>query len=76
MTITGAQLKAARKILGLSQLELAVQFQFGQRTVAEFEAGMQTLPRATLDALRRALEAAGVEFTDGGQPGVKLKAAR
>jgi hypothetical protein len=37
---------------------------------------MQTLPRATLDALRRALEAAGVEFTDGGQPGVKLKAAR
>jgi hypothetical protein len=28
------------------------------------------------DAIRRALEAAGVEFTNGGQPGVKLKRER
>jgi hypothetical protein len=26
-----------------------------------------------LDAIQRALEAAGVEFTNGGQPGVRIK---
>jgi hypothetical protein len=29
-----------------------------------------------VEAVRRALEAAGVEFTNGGQPGVRLKRAR
>ncbi len=29
----------------------------------------------TVERLRRALEAAGVEFTNGGQPGVRLKAS-
>jgi hypothetical protein len=27
-----------------------------------------------VDAVRRALESAGVEFTNGGQPGVRMKA--
>jgi transcriptional regulator with XRE-family HTH domain len=75
MTISGEQVKAARELIGLSQLALAVQLQFGLRAVAEFEAGKQTLPRATLDALRRALEAAGVEFIAqaGDGPGVRLR---
>jgi hypothetical protein len=32
-------------------------------------------PCGTVERLRRALEAAGVEFTNGGQPGVRLKAS-
>jgi hypothetical protein len=34
-------------------------------------------PKAsTLRAIQAALEAAGIEFTNGGQPGVKMKAVR
>ena len=43
-------------------------------TVARFERGDE-LKERTVDALRRALEEAGVEFTNGGQPGVRLKHA-
>jgi transcriptional regulator with XRE-family HTH domain len=44
MAITGAQLKAARELIGLSQLALAVQFQMGHREVANFEAGKVLYP--------------------------------
>jgi transcriptional regulator with XRE-family HTH domain len=43
-------------------------------TVARFERG-EELKERTVDALRRALEEAGVEFTNDGQPGVRLKEA-
>jgi hypothetical protein len=45
-------------------------------TISAFE-NRQKLPRYnTVDAIRRALEAAGVEFTNGGEPGVKLRKAK
>jgi hypothetical protein len=40
-------------------------------TVARFERGDE-LKRRTIDALQLAFEAAGVEFTNGDQPGVRL----
>ena len=40
-------------------------------TVARFERG-EELKERTIEALQRALEAAGVEFTNGEQPGVRL----
>ena len=43
-------------------------------TVARFERGDE-LKERTIDALQRTLEAAGVEFTNGGQPGVRLTRA-
>jgi hypothetical protein len=43
-------------------------------TVARFERGDE-LKERTIDALQRALEAAGVEFTNGDQPGVRLTKA-
>jgi len=48
----------------------------GQRppTVARFERGDE-LKERTIDALQRALEVAGVEFTNGDQPGVRLTKA-
>jgi transcriptional regulator with XRE-family HTH domain len=73
VSITGPQLKAARELIGLSQLSLAVQFQLGLRSVIEFEGGRKSLPRQTLHHLERALEATGLEFTGGGEPGVKLR---
>jgi hypothetical protein len=44
-------------------------------TVHQLEAGLSQPRHATLDVIRRALEAAGVEFIDenGGGPGVRLR---
>jgi transcriptional regulator with XRE-family HTH domain len=72
MSITGLQLKAARELIGLSQLSLAVQFQLALRSVIEFEGGGKSLSWQTLHHLERALEATGLEFTNG-RPGVKLR---
>jgi transcriptional regulator with XRE-family HTH domain len=65
MAITGVQLKAARELIGLSQLSLAVQFELRLRDVIDFEAGRTLLPRLTRYHLKRALEAAGLEYTKG-----------
>ncbi len=74
MTITGAQLRAAREFVGLSEPALAVMIQFGERAVVDFEAGKPTLPRDTVDYLKRAFEASGVEFIRH-DPGARLRGA-
>jgi hypothetical protein len=43
-------------------------------TVWDYEAGVGHPKPADIEAMRMALERAGVEFTNGGQPGVRLKA--
>jgi hypothetical protein len=44
--------------------------------IAAAERGTRIPHAATADALQRALEAAGVEFTNGDQPDVKIKKSR
>ena len=71
--IVPAQLRAARALIDWNRDQLAEAAQTTTRTLARLEAG-QTVPRnTTLAAIRTALEAAGVEFTDGDEPGVKLR---
>jgi hypothetical protein len=41
-------------------------------TVRQFEAGKGESRRATLVVIKQALETAGVEFTNGDRPGVRL----
>jgi hypothetical protein len=41
-----------------------------------FEAGAAKLRQADLDVIQHALEWAGVEFTDGDRPGVKLRKSK
>ena len=41
-------------------------------TIRNFENQKSTPQRATLDVIQRAFEAAGVEFTNGDRPGVRL----
>jgi hypothetical protein len=50
--------------------------QAGQVTIRQFERGASEPRRASLAALRRALEEAGVKFVTGkgGGPGVRLRA--
>jgi transcriptional regulator with XRE-family HTH domain len=59
-------------LLGWSQQKLAQQARVGIVTVHQLEAGISRPRRATFDVIQRALEAAGVEFTNGDQPGVRL----
>jgi transcriptional regulator with XRE-family HTH domain len=76
MTISADECRAARELLGLSQEALANVSRVSRTTIVAFE-NRQKLPRYnTVDAIRRALEAAGVEFTNGGEPGVKLRKAK
>jgi transcriptional regulator with XRE-family HTH domain len=74
LIITGEQVKAARKLLGWSHVRLAGKSGLSDTTVAKFERGESRPSVLSVTTLRRALEAAGVEFTNGGEPGVKLKA--
>lgn len=75
--LSAAQLRAARALLRWSALELAVASEVGVATIrrAEVVEGEIPVTNANEAALRRALEAAGVEFIDenGEGPGVRLK---
>lgn len=67
------QCRAARGWLGWTQQKLADQAKIGLSTLRDFE-GRRRKPIANnLDAIKRALEAAGIEFTDGDAPGVRLR---
>ena len=72
--MTPAQCRAARGLLDWTQDELAAKAAVSVVTIRNFEKGRSSPQRATLEVVRRALETAGVELTNGGQPGVRLKA--
>jgi len=74
MILLPLQCRMARAALGWGVRELAAAAKVSIDTVARFERGDE-LKERTIDALRRALEAAGVEFTNGDQPGVRLTRA-
>src|SRR5882762_1024939 len=70
--ISADQCRGACAMLRWSTIELSRAAQVGQATVNRFERTEgETIP-ATIAAMQRALEAAGVEFLDGN--GVRLKA--
>jgi transcriptional regulator with XRE-family HTH domain len=70
--MTPAQCRAARALLDWNQEKLAEMARVSVVTVRNYENGKIAPHRATLDVMRRALEAAGVEFTNGDKPGVRL----
>jgi ribosome-binding protein aMBF1 (putative translation factor) len=63
----------ARAALNWNVLDLAREAKVGASTIVRFEAERGKSNPATIMAIERALEAAGVEFTNGDQPGVRLK---
>ena len=74
MIFLPVQCRMARAALGLGVRELAAAAKVSIDTIARFERGDE-LKERTIDAIQRALEAAGVEFTNGDQPGVRLTKA-
>ncbi len=71
--ISAAQCRGARAMLSLNQGELAERAQVARQTVVDFERGARTPYANNLLAIRTALEQAGVVFTNGDEPGVKLR---
>jgi transcriptional regulator with XRE-family HTH domain len=65
------QLRMARAAVGWGVRELAEKAGITANTVTRIENGADA-KQSTMDKLQRALEAAGVEFTNGDQPGVRL----
>lgn len=78
MTITSAQSRAARALLGITQGDLAAQSGVSQRSIASFETGEREPIPSILSALQHALEQAGIEFIaeNGGGAGVRLAKRR
>jgi transcriptional regulator with XRE-family HTH domain len=70
-----AQFRAARALLDWSQDRLAAEAEVGRATVGDFERGARSPIRLSLKAMKRALEAAGIEFlwTQDGGEGVMLR---
>jgi len=79
MEISSSQLRAARALIRWSAQDLANASKVGVATIRRVETLEGELPvtAANQAAIRRALEAAGVEFIDqnGGGPGVRLRNA-
>jgi transcriptional regulator with XRE-family HTH domain len=76
MTISAAQLKGARKLLGWRFPALATQSGVDASHLEGFERGRRRLSVLDLSVIQRALEAAGVEFTNEASPGLKLRRAK
>ena len=78
--LTSEQIRAARAMLRIEQANLAALAGVSLETIKRIERrpGRISALAATLDAIRAALEAAGVEFIaeNGGGAGVRLRKAQ
>ncbi len=76
MLTTGYQLAAARALIGMDQTALATLADVSANAIQNMEAS-KAAPiggaRQSIQAVQEALEAAGVEFLNHGQPGVRLR---
>ena len=74
-TISGAQVRAARALLGWTVHELAHRSIVSIVTIHEIEesAAAPSTHADDLVAIQAALKSAGIEFLDGAAPGVRLR---
>jgi len=73
--MTAMQCRMARAGLGFGVRDIAKLANVSPSTVARLEAGEDLMPR-TVESIQRAFEAAGVEFTNGDAPGLRLRPQR
>lgn len=73
MKLLPAQIKAARGFLSMSQAELAEAAGITPLTIVTLENSQKEPTEETWERVRTALEARGIEFTNGDTPGVRLK---
>jgi len=75
IVLNGRHIRAARALLGWTQIELSRKAKVAIGTVKRIEAfeGQIGARTDTLVRIATTLEKAGVEFLDDGRPGVRLK---
>ena len=74
--ITSSQIRAGRHLANLSQPDIAKATGLSLPTIRRAESERKVSVSAdAISAIRAALEAAGVEFTNGDEPGVRLRKA-
>ena len=73
MPITPAQCRAARGLVDMDQRTVADGAMVTPGVIIDFEKGRRVPTRNNLAAIQRVLEEAGVEFTNGDAPGVRLR---
>ena len=73
--LTSEQIRAARALLRWDQKELAKAANISVQTIKRLEAirGKVSAYTGTMEAITKALEAAGVAFTNDDEPGVRLR---
>lgn len=67
--MNAAQCRAARALLDWTQPRLAEAAGVGLSTVVDFEKERRAVSAEALGKVAAALQAAGIEFTNGGKPG-------
>lgn len=75
MEMSRDQCRAARGLLGWTQDQLATAASVSKKTLADYESGKRTPYDRTLADIRRAFEAAGLEFIpeNGGGAGIRFR---
>jgi DNA-binding XRE family transcriptional regulator len=76
MPVTSAQVRMARAALNWTVRDLAKASGLHRNTINNIEVGRYAGDPKTLAAIEKVLIRAGVEFTNGDQPGVRLRRVR
>jgi transcriptional regulator with XRE-family HTH domain len=74
-TLSPEQSRAARRLLNWSRIRLGCRSNVSETTINKLEEGLCVPSVDKLAAIRAVLEAAGVDFTNGDQTGVRVKKA-
>ncbi|MDZ4762267.1 MAG: helix-turn-helix transcriptional regulator [Alphaproteobacteria bacterium] len=77
--MTSAQLRAARALLDWSQTTLSEKSGLSVETIKRLErmkGSLEATKVSTLEAITKAFDKGGVEFTNGDAPGVRMQAKR
>ncbi len=75
MAIKAAQYRAARGLLDWTRQDLGRLAGVGAPAVSDFERAIRVSHNRTIAAITQALEAAGIVFINGDEPGVKRQSA-
>lgn len=75
LEMTPDQCRAARAMLNIEQSDVADRAGIARATIIDFEKGQRVPRKSTLEAIRKALEASGIEFIpeNGGGAGVRFR---
>jgi transcriptional regulator with XRE-family HTH domain len=75
MPVTSAQIRMARAALNWTVRDLAKATGLHRNTINNIEVGRYAGDPESLKTIEKVLTRAGVEFTDGDRPGVRLRKA-